>query len=512
MTYLEYLKKEIEATLVHLSDINRTISEANKKGVNYLDYGSRNEILMQYLGKRKGRISLFLSRVSDQKLNDFILNRELESLKKQKDELEEKLHQYKLAEKSFLDGVMTEQVFPNNYVLKSMLTYFCDTNANEYNRLLRMMISMFKFSERNNTNFLAIIEGNIAENFDENYELKEKISIDSLLFMIDKILKSLNLDEKMDPILESLKKEIKNSYLSLKNKTERKEDQSDSYDEVREYIVDGKVVKTTPNLQCFNDILNKTGINEETKEKYLELMQNELEKRESIEDKRLVEKYLSAPEEKTIVEAYNYLMGLSNPMIVRFIKRILKDVVSACKYMEVMGKNLDMQETYETITCNIELLRTICAMDLSEEQENYFYYVLGTDEMPVALRNIEGIDPIKYTTILKLLKDLVLHKCGTEISCVDGLSLNTIEENNVGIIYAKKEDTIIILGITADMFSKENPTFNENMIKKIKDILSKTADPEFKKTHAIYESALCQIINLNSLSSDLEISELKKKK
>lgn len=513
MTYLEFVMKDIERLSICLNEIDRNIADLNIKGVHYLDYGSREEILSQYVGKKVGRIRVILSRVSDKKLNEFILNRELNKLNEKKKVIEEQLRQYRVVEKSFHDGEMREKAFPNNYILTSMLSYFNEIKSNDFRTLLSMIISLFKMVGENNTDFIALIEQNIAENFDSKYQLKDGINLDTLLFMLDKVAKSFNFDDQVAAVLEGLKNEIRNSYVCSKEEQHQKTETNRALPgELEQFIVDGKIVKIAPSLEYFQYVLDKAKINDELKKEYLGLMQSASLEREKNEEKRLLAKFLVDTEQQTLATAYSYLMDSSNPAIAHFIQRLLKDIVSACKYMEIMGENLDFHDSYEAIACKVELLKALCTMNLAQESKNTFYYVLGCDEMPIALRNAEGIDSLQYSRILKLLKSLSLNEDGKEIGSFDGIRVNVLEEKNVGIIYAKEDNTIIILGISADIFGKERFTLNRNVSQKIKDILSKKDDSDFKKAQEAYEIALLQILNLNSLSSDLEIRRLKKAK
>ncbi len=518
MTYREFVKSNIEKTLGDLGALDTQIEKfPSIDNFDYRNYGTREEILRQYSEFKKKRFKFF-SRIKDSDLNEFVYRREVKRLQHQRLQMEDKLQQLMETMKSFNGKGFNKAIIPNNFVVQSILE-FGELKKLDMKDLLDMIMSLFKKISMSEEDFVAIVERNLAENFDENLQLRSDVSLSSVLFMLDKIIRMLcpnDFAEKYETTIIGLKNEVSLQFES-KEPDERREDlekKKKNIAELKEYINGDEIIKIAPSLDYFRRLLEEAGIDGIQQKRYVSSMSKLIRAEEIQESKRLTEKYLDYKELIAFGEALTFLEDSENTEVNKFLSRILKDIVSLCKYMEDLEIPEEMQMSYDAIALKLQTASTI--VSTAKENiggNNIFYYLTDDNNVPCILNNIASIDSLHYDEIFRVLLRLSRGENGVVVDDSSDISFEYIDGNSIKVYYAKKGGTIVVVGAEGDtIYGSKIQNLPNDVHNRLKRIFEVADKKDIRKNHEIFEMAILQMLDLNYLVGDETNYSLRKQK
>jgi len=117
----------------------------------------------------------------------FIKNKnEIKKTPSKKEELEETLRQIRWVNKKFNGFIFKSGIFPNDKLVEIILEYG-QTQNKTGNFVLKMLVSLFRCTMNEKGEVLSILENNIADFFDLNYQVLEDKKSSDLLFLFNKL-------------------------------------------------------------------------------------------------------------------------------------------------------------------------------------------------------------------------------------------------------------------------------------------------------------------------------------
>jgi len=510
MLYQDFLK-ELQGNLKHEIKIlkDQIASFPLLENFKYTDYCSKKVALRLY--RENNPKSSFFNRVKESELRAFIYNCELNKLNDKLMSLSNKSTQITKALESFHDGRFNSSLYPNDFIIESILLYSTKEPIGSY-QLMIMLISLLKVLSEKETAFLCTIERSIAENFDNEFRLRVGASIPSIFFMMSKLLKLAcgNRADEYNETMESLKEG-----LCIGSKPQQEMEASlgnelVAINELKKYVFEGKIISPTASLDYFKKLLEEAKVCKEEQEQLISLMKIEIANSKSKQNNLLVEQSLANYE----VEIFNKLKAsletLENPLLSSFLSRILDDIISICNYIVNLNIPDDLEQSYEVISIKLKQGERLVELSKNSRRANTFYYLTDSFNYPLMLRNIELIDILLYGDIFSTLKKLSNGTKGSVITSYGDYLIYAIDGRNIRLFYTEINNAIVIIEVTGDRFSY-NLISNSSLLINLDYLKDNINNPQFQACQSIIEDVILQTLDLNSFGEPSADYKLKKK-
>ena len=442
----------------------------------------------------------FRKRPSDIEIQRKVYYEELEKIRVARKEVAEQLEELRNALSSLKEDLFIREVLPNSTVILAVLEYgsMADVLGST---VLKILVSLFKQIQDKNKDFLGLIERSIAYQFGEDLEVLDSTSLDTLSFMLDKIFKLLR-SRNVEVGKKKIKDEVVLQYRMKTTKKERMnlERQKDCVAELQEYVVDDVVVKLPTDLRSFHTLLIKAGLNEEEQSRYMSLIDKQILDKEYGIDEEKLEKFLTVDEILIWKKAYLFYNGLLEGSIKDLLKRMILDVVSIVRYLD-MGIDEDiMHDSYQTIDEKIVLIQELLEQALLDrEPANLFGYLCDHENVPVMMRNLEGIDILKYDDVLRTLIRLAQGEVGTIFLEHEKISYGVLEGEKIILRYAKCGEDIVVLGVCDKTLANVDLERHAIVHEQIKNIFGCFYETDYRKCQEIYENLIVRMLDLKTI-------------
>lgn len=512
MNIIEYFQKKVEELSHELEDIELQISKIpDIDDINIERYGSKKE-LSKKIKKEKGfKVKRFFARQSTREIRKYIHQKEVENLilkqkriKKAIEQLNNFINNYNGYDKSY-----AASIFPNNVIIKTLLEYG-KISEEEYDSILDILINLFKSVNQDKESLLSKIEQDIGDQFDDDLNIVEGVSSKTLAFTFDKLMRvavGSDYDSEFKASISALEVELK-----LREKFEDNQEKRDSLietqnaiRELKEYILGERIIKVAPSIEYFEELVTKAGINKTIKQQYVSKMSELINEREEKENSELIKKFLSEDEQTILEKAQNVLNKTATPVLQSLLERLIKDIVSACKYMDMMFSKEELAESYELLAQKIETLKVaLRKIKDGNNEEHAFCYTINNSNIPTMLFNIETIDDMLYGEILESLSELTKKSSDNNTICqAEGLQFKVQKGRNISVVYVEHNKNVIIISCLANhLLRMENLSISSSTLDSVKSVIASMSLPEFHKIQAIYEDLIIQTLDLKTIADD----------
>ena len=266
--YLEIILEELSNKKMNLE---KKLSEIPEYNIDIKKHTNLKQLRKEYTNKKKLSFIQKIFKPSIEDLTKYVKEilianqqEEINDIKKQIKEITEIID-------SIENNMLTTQLDSTHYIIRELLNYSLNFNISsaETNRLL---IDILRKNKQNTSIEYKIIEG-ILDFYDSNNILKENINYNSLKMIYSKLfLLTLTEEEriKFAIIINSILLEISPN----KEKQEVLIKQKKALQQLQTYIKDGKVIAITDDIEKFNELLDKSGIEHEQKDNLLKQMKH----------------------------------------------------------------------------------------------------------------------------------------------------------------------------------------------------------------------------------------------
>lgn len=520
MNIIEYFQKKVEILSHELEEIELQISKIPEiDDINIEQYGNKRE-LSKKVKKEKGfKIKRIFARQSTREIRKYIHQKEVENLvlkqkkiKRAIDQLVSFINSFNVGNKSFAISI-----FPNDIIIKALLEYSKISEIG-YDNILDILIKLFKSVGQDKKSLLSKIEHDIGDQFDDDLNIIEGVSSNTLAFTFDKLMRvavGADYDSEFKVSISALEVELK-----LREQLEDSQEKRDSLietqnaiKELKEYILGERIIKVAPSTEYFEGLLTKAGINKIAKQQYVSKMNELIKEREEKENSELIKKFLSEDEQSILEKAKREIDKTTTTDLQSLLERLIKDIISICKYMDMMFKSEEMVESYELLVQKIETLKVaLREIKKGTNEEHVFCYTTNGNNVPTALVSVETIDDMLYGEILESLSKLAQKSTENKLICqAEGLQFKAQEGRNISIIYVEYNKSIIIISCLANhLLRTENLSITPSTLDSVRNAISSMALPEFHKVQAIYEDLIIQTLDLKTITDDNSYYTLKK--
>lgn len=508
--YKEYLDKRVDSLQRELDKINKDISLLpNPKSININDFGTRKEISIAYKAQKKRNIISLLHRPSITELQNYIYETLKEELDRQKRNIENEIYTILKILSSIKDNEIKGQIKPISAAIKELLNC-CILNDTHPKYFLRLLSKLIKHKE-NSTEFLdfAILD-NLSTYFDDNERLIQTYDVETLNFIISKLILMISEHDK-DNIYDEYQKRIFEYTSKLKSDIPKdKEQQSSAQERLSKYLQNDELVQIPEDINEFISLLGICGFEIEQIEHYRILVNDAIAKEEARKEnennKVLLEKYLSENELSTMQKAKELILSSDNIELIDLLHRLYKDVISLCKYMEMSSSNIK-HYIQDTLTQKINSLNLIIK-NISNPNSTItksFYFAVDDNHLPKIIHNIEFIDIILYEEIFNLLVELANNRVeGVSFRENDGIKYCHLYSDSLVLTYAVKDNEIVIIGIENISSPEKNKVdISSNTLNQVRVLYEKPKTSTFLYMQNLYENLVASQLDLRKESSKL---------
>lgn len=510
--FKEYLKGRLKTLNKDLIQIETEISSLpSVKDFDMTKYGSKSYFLHEYFESKPKRLFGIKIKPSSNKLQEFahslVYQRLYEKKDKLKNQIEEILTAIKLIDS---EGNVLDEIYPLNNLLNELLKY-CEKNKISSVIFLNMLSRLIKPLKKDKNNVEKIILCDIADYFDEEGNLVKTLPNNNLVFIIHKLLTTLNinLDDSenrvyLNHVTKYLNSLVKKESVGKEELTEQKQ----ALAKLKEYIKNNQIVKLPKDLNEFVKLLSLSGLPVDQQKYYKEKVEKAIKiEEETKHQKEIISTYLTEKDRKIITAAERLILNTDDVELCSLLARFRDDILSLCRYLEFVRGTHEEQVSLEILAQRINSLKIVMhnITNPEEKKRNNFYYLTNHRHIPELISSIETTDITFYQEIYNLLIDLANNLAfGVKIGEEQGVEIYHLYGEYTKITYTKYHDEIVIMSI--DSFAtkkKEDTTIPHNKLNAAIAIHQTKKDENFKKIHAIYENLIAGELDLTKANPSL---------
>lgn len=511
-----YLEEQVQIIENELTELKHTIDVLPPESNFPLsEYGDIKELTKEYRLKSNASFIKRLIPVSKKELINYVRTNELTKLELRKNRLEKVLSELNEAIKSIKDNQFTKELSRSNEIIKKLFDYSAISNLTS-SELSRMLIIILKHT-RITEHVISKIKQNIISYYNDEGILVKKDNYDTLRLLFDKLFMTVFTPREQDKNIISINEIM--SHLKVEHlepsESKSKEDllkERESLQILRTYIKDGRVVKSTSTIEEFQTLLSDANIEQGIAVTLVNQMEERIirdnEIAEELKKQQVIKTYLS-PEELLYITKAIELETQTTGHLQALINRTKNDVISLCRYLDIIKDTEDYQETLDILSKRMAILKELINnLEKNTNKRNAFYYVTDSEQMPYLLRTIESLDITSYKDIYRLLLNLASHKQKGQLKeVVDGLNIYEINGDNYKIAYTRTYNEIIVINAYNSTFSNQDSVLNKAIITRLKELIDQPKTKEVKRLHSQYESMILRALNLDIIDQPLTLTK-----
>lgn len=493
----------LEEEISILEKEQRKIPEPHK--IDLQKYGSIKNLKKRYKNRNTRKILSLIFGPSKEELKKIIYSNEKNKIASKISYLKTKINEYNEAIDSIKGDNLTQELSGSNELTKAILAYSTENNINP-KTIIEYLVKVYK-STKETITVESKIKHNIVNFFDNNTKVIYKDNIDTLKLLFEKlfiVILNSQEQEKYQITLEQIITEIQLQSKKIQT-TEEKEDlksKKAALIELQKYITGTEITAATDTLEEFKILLESAGIERTLIDEYLikmeEKIKDEQEKVLQKETISIIKKHLTDYEIGVLKKATD-LENKVSPEYKTIIIRAKQDVISLCRYIDMIELPEEYHATTEILSERVSTLKTLITnLEVSKKPESVFIYHTDKDLVPTILRDIESLDITAYGEILNSLNDLASYEIEDELYCEkDNYKIYVYPLALTRLIYTKIQDKIVILGITSNTTEKNlNNRITFIYLNQIKEIEEKINNEEFLNLQKTYETLVLNTLNL----------------
>lgn len=512
-----HMQEKLNQLRITLETINLTISTLPPKNkIKIEDFGNKKELKKQYLTENPSSFLERLTGPSLEKLQEYIRNKQITELNNKKKKMEAEISELQKAISSIENNQITIPLEKSNTVIRELLEHALNNNlkAEETKTLL---LAVIRNTNKSN-HLVSNIKEALKDFYDEQDNIKTNINLNALKLIYDKLFQVILTPEEQQRyaiIINSLVIEIKLSDQEHTTESKREELQQKkaNLEKLQTYISNGHIAKIPENMEEFKKEVSASGLEHSTAEKFIIAMQEAKVKEEALEEERKITEMLShylSEVELLKIEKSRQLEQEYTGDIKSLIIRVRNDVISICKYIDMVKDSEDINDSLEILTKRqLVLSDLVTKLSKVNTKLSNFYYLADDELIPYILRTIESTDVTELSSIFNLLNKLAERKnIGTIQSIQFGNYIYRIKNQAYTLLFTRKGSDILIINAIANRnMSKEATKLTKIQLKKIREFQDIQHNPEYDKLNATYEELVVSALNLNGPETTLTLNK-----
>lgn len=500
-----YLESRIKKLETELKNLEVKIEYwQNEHEINLENYGTLKELKKEYRKQSSKKIyqKLFITK---KELETYISEKELNELTEKSQKLNKILHELRSAFIAISGNRFIDKMENTNNVIKEYLNYLI-IFSEPVEESLRNLIAIFK-ATISKESVIDKIKGNIATFFDENNNIISNTNYGTLNLLFEKLFLTLLTEKEQEEhniniisLLHEIKIQCDINLSAIKR--EELQVQKEAIIKLQEYIAKNQIKKATSDIEYFKELLNKSGLKKESIENLLYKMQEKIEQEKEIasqiQQEKIIQKFLTENEILDVRKSIELEREFAEP-IKTLINKLRNDVVSLCKYLELIESDHEFQNSLEILTKRMNVLRDV--IKILEENKysiNTFFYFTSYDQVPLILRTIESTDIVDYPEIYSLLEYLATNpETGTKITDSTEPELFELASHSYKLVFSRKNSKIVIINVYKSTLNSEKKSIKKSSLNRLKEIFANVQKEELQQLHSKYEELILSSLNLN---------------
>lgn len=512
-----HMQEKLNQLRIKLETLNLTISTLPPKNkIKIEDYGNKQELKKQFLKEHPSNFLKIMIGPTKEELQTFLRTKELEELNSQKNKLQEEISELEKAISSIEENKMTSTLDKSNTVIRELLEHALNSNL-KAEETTKLLLTIIRNTNKSN-HVVSNIKQGLKEFYDEQDNIKENVNLNTLRLIYNKLFQVILTPEEQQKyaiIIDGLVIEVRLN--DKEHTTEAKREElrirKENLEKLQTYILFGRILNVPEDMEEFKKIVYASGLDSQTAESFIIAMQKEKDARTLSEEEKKTNEMLSrylTEDEMLKIEMSKQLEREHTGDIKNLIIRVRNDVISICKYMDMIKDSMDINDSLEVLTKRqLVLSDLVTRLSSVNTKLSNFYYLADDELIPYILRTIESTDVTELSSIYHLLNKLTDKKHqGTLYSIQSGINIYRIKNQTYTLFFTRKNNDILIINTMANRnITKESCKLTKPQLKRIREFQERKPNPEYDKLNATYEELVVTALNLNGPEMRLTLNK-----
>lgn len=457
--YLEFIyQKELEQKKLLQQEY------ANIKNITELSKKQIKEI------KREMKIKRSLVRrivpISDEKVLAFYKEQEINKVEIKLSKLISNLDELSNAINAIRNNRIVKPIYPNESLIALIIDYSIKNNINPHESL-KTIIEIFNnnpiLAENKQKEAMYNLEKSITSIFDENGKIDPECSFTTAKFNLNKLFEMCNVNinkSNVSVFINLLYKDLEidfydNHIIETKKMQETLNKEKEALSSLRKYF-DGSKIIASCNQKEFDLILKNLNFDNKTKE-VLSVQMKEYNRKINNNKRQgklisVCEKYITSEEKELLLQTIRIIEDNNTPEIV-IIDRVLKDIISICRYMNLSDLQYEYNESMEILSVKLDTLKTLIKNHMSPNINYVSNYLFLSDDnnIPYLLSDLGAIEQQEYYKATELLKNINTDDRQV-FNTVDDEELYLIEGNGYSLFYTEHNGSKVLIKLVPSQY------------------------------------------------------------
>ncbi len=513
-----HLREKLLDFTVRLEKLEKEIAKIpQEEDIILENYGTKKDLKATYYTLYPTSPLKKLIKPSKKDLQKLVRDNILAKLNEEKKSLTSSIEQIKEALESIKEDKLTDNLSNSNKLIIELLEYSLNSNLTA-KRTIDIFLSIIRKTKKDDS-LTNTIKRNILSFYNEDNTIIEGLNRKALILLYDKLFKQILSEEeqlKYAIVISNIKVEIE--LTEEQTKKETKESlllQRESLSILQTYIHNEIILKPAQNIEEFKQLLRNAGLDDETRTFLLQKMEAKIEEENFLERKKqtinAVKNHLSETDLLHLKKAVE-LERIHTGQMKRLISRVKADVISICKYMELLNTEQDVNTNQEILTKRCAILKElVTSLDTMNPTLSSFYYLADDELIPYMLRSIEESEIEEQSNIYNLLTLISENRESKKLICtIAGISIYRVKNTTHNILFTYKGNKPIIIDVYKNVLnSNSKPKLNKKQIMKLRKILDSRYSKEYEELNTAYENLILSSLSLDSSKVQFSLSKRK---
>lgn len=513
-----YLKTETIKLSEELQEITENIKNLpNEEIIITENYSHIRELKQEYRKNSKQTLLNKIKPITKKELSNYLKAKKNSELITKKKELTTKMDEINSLISVIKDNQITREIKTSDEIIKLLFTYFSN-NSISCQETITILLEILRNTKKTD-HINSKIKQNIVSLFNNNNELIAKENYNTIKLLFEKLFITLYTGKELEQnshIITEIIIELKLQHTKGNNQ-ESKRDlicQRNALQELHKYVKNGEVIASIEDYTTFKELIKKSKIDSNLATSLLNQMEDRIKKdrllKEELEKETALKSLLNKEEQSYIGKAIEYESKTTGQLqLQNLISRTKNDVISICKYLQLVQDTTEFQNTLDILSKRVSILKELInSLENKENNKSTFYYLTNNESMPYILRTIDTLDITSHACIYSLLYTLARNPdAGQLTQTIEGIRIYELNNESYQLKYIKFHNEIIIINLYSKYFNPETPVIDNQLIFQAKELISSCKKAETKSLHSKYEKLILKSLNQDVRQEKLTLSK-----
>lgn len=511
-----YLKTETIKLSEELQEITENIKNLPHEEIIITeDHNHIRKLKQEYRKNSKQTLLTKIKPITKKELSKYLKDKKYSELITKKKELTIKIDEINSLISVIKDNQITGEIKTSDEIIKLLFTYF-SSNSISCQETITILLEILRNTKKTD-HINSKIKQNIVSLFNNSNELTTKENYNTIKLLFEKLFITLYTGKELEQnnhiiteiIIELKLQHTKENNLELKGNLIS---QRNALQELHKYIKNGEVIASIEDYTTFKELIKKSKIDSNLATTLLNQMEERIKKdrllQEELERETALKNLLNKEEQAYIGKAIEY-ESKTTGQLQSLISRTKNDVISICKYLQLVQNTTEFQNTIDVLSKRVSILKELInSLEKNENNKSVFYYLTNNESMPYILRTIDTLDITSHACIYSLLYQLSRNPdAGKLAQTIEGIRIYELKNESYQLKYIKFNNEIIIINLYSKYFNPETPAIDNQLISQVKELINSSKKAETKNLHSKYEKLILKSLNQDIRQEKLTLSK-----